>query len=85
MLPVSNGREIRIDIDSGYYSVSIGIRKANGWWATAIIPKRLDNANAPDAETRMLAFMNIIPKQYETDTDYAIDFAKRFAEAHNND
>ena len=84
MMEVSEGRECRADFDSANSRMSVAIRKANGFWTTALVPRYTDDY--PQAEDRMLAFMNLIPKGTQPISMVdRINFAIEFARAHNRD
>lgn len=86
MVQVANGREVRVEADSYKSSASLAIRKANGWWATTMIPAEVDNISSKDPEEQMLAYMNLLPrKQSINSIADAIVFAIAWTKEHRND
>lgn len=83
MSEVSEGREVRVDVGDDR-SWSVGVRKANGWWKTSMVPRYITEINDP--EIRMLVFMNLVPNNPTAIAHVdRIAFAVRFTREHCRD
>jgi hypothetical protein len=83
MSEVSEGREVRVDVGDDR-SWSVGVRKANGWWKTSMVPRY--TTEITDPEIKMLVFMNLVPNNPTAIAHVdRIAFAVRFTKEHCRD